>query len=75
MHGTRNVCHSITTRDTHKIDEGDTIYQTSEHCRTNDIVDNEKATLQALHTNALNRQEKNAVLDDSPPKSTTQKWT
>ena len=29
-----NVCHFITIRET---DEGDTIYQTSQHCRTNDV--------------------------------------
>ena len=50
-------------------DEGDTIHQTSKHCRAND--GQRKATLQALHTDAVDKavksHERNVVLDGRPP--------
>ena len=52
-------------------DERDTIYQTSKHCRANDGKNDRKATLQALHTDAVDKavksHDRNVVLDGPPP--------
>ena len=73
-----NVCHSITTRETpQETDEGDTIHQTSQQPMM--LANNRKATLQAIHSDAVNKAVKdhknNLVLDGLPHQSTTQKKT
>ena len=75
-----NVCHSITTRDTPKRRMKETLF--TRYCNTVEpmmLADNRKATLQAIHTDAVNKavkdQKKNIVLDDLPHQSTTQKKT
>ena len=66
-----NVCHSITTRETPKRRMKQTLF--TRHCNTVEpimLADNRKATLQAIHTDAVNKpvkdQEENVVLDDLP---------
>ena len=66
-----NVCHSITTRETPKKQMKETLF--ARHRNTVEpmmLVDNRKATLQAIHTDAVNKavkyQKKNIVLDDLP---------
>ena len=66
-----NVCHSITTRKTPKRRMKET--QFTRHRITVEpmmLADNRKATLQAIHTDAVNKavkdQKKNIVLDDLP---------
>ena len=59
-------------------DEGDTIHKTSKHGRANDGQNDRKATLQALHNDAVNKtiksHERNVVLDGRPPpKSSSEK--
>ena len=63
-----NVCHSITTRETHKRRMKETLY--TRHRNTVEpimLADNRKATLQAIHTDAVNKavkdQKNNIVLD------------
>ena len=65
------VCHSITTRETPKRQMKDTLF--TRHRNTVEpimLADNRKATLQAIHTDAVNKaskdQKKNVVLDDLP---------
>ena len=66
-----NVCHSITTRETPKRRMRETLY--TRHRNTVEpmmLADNRKATLQAIHTDAVNKAVKyhknNIVLDDLP---------
>ena len=66
-----NVCHSITTRETHKRRMKETLF--TSHCNNVQpmmLADNRKATLQEIHTDAvikaLKDQKKNIVLDDLP---------
>ena len=67
-----NVCHSITTRETPKRRMKETLF--TRHRNTVEpmmLADNRKATLQAIHTDAVNNnavkdQKKNIVLDDLP---------
>ena len=66
-----NVCHSITTRETPKRRMKATLF--TRHRNTVEammLADNRKATLQAIHTDAVNKavkdQKKNIVLDDLP---------
>ena len=66
-----NVCHSITTREIPKRQMKDTLFP--RHRNTVEsmlLADNRKATLQAIHTDAVNKavndQKKNIVLDDLP---------
>ena len=66
-----NVCHSITTRKTPKRRMKETLF--TRHRNTVEpmmLADNRKATLQAIHTDAVNKgvkdQKKNTVLDDLP---------
>ena len=66
-----NVCHSITTRGTPKRRIKETLF--TRHRNTVEpmmLADNRKATLQAIHTDAVNKavkdQKKNIVLDDLP---------
>ena len=66
-----NVCHSITTRETPKRRMKETLY--SRYRNTVEpmmLSDNRKATLQAIHTDAVNKADKdqnmNIVLDDLP---------
>ena len=62
-----NVSHSITTRNTSKRRMKETLF--TRHHNTVEpmmIAKDRKATLQAIHTNAVNNQEKNVVLDDRP---------
>ena len=66
-----NVCHSITTRKTSKRRMKETLF--TRHRNTVEpmmLADNRKATLQAIHTDAVNKavkdQKKNLVLDDLP---------
>ena len=66
-----NVCHSITTRETPKRRMKETLF--TRHRNTVEPImlsDNRKATLQANHTDAVNKaikdQKKNIVLDDLP---------
>ena len=66
-----NVCHSITTRETPKRRMTETLF--TKHRNTVEpmmLADNRKATLQAIHTDAVNKavndQKKNIVLDDLP---------
>ena len=65
------VCHSITTRETPKRRMRETLY--TRHRNTVEpmmLADNRKATLQAIHTDAVNKAVKyhknNIVLDDLP---------
>ena len=62
-----NVCHSITTRETPKVLMKKTHRNTVEPMM---LADNRKATLQAIHTDAVNKtvkdQKNNIVLDDLP---------
>ena len=67
----RNVCHSITTRETPKRRMKETLF--TRHCNTVKpmmLADNRKATLHAIHTDAVNKavkdQKNNIVLDDLP---------
>ena len=69
--GPGNVCHSITTRETPKRRMKETLF--TRHRNTVEpmmLADNGKATLQAIHTDAVNKavkdQKKNIVLDDLP---------
>ena len=64
----RNVCHSITTRETPKRRMKETLY--TRHRNTVEpmmLANNRKATLQAMHSDAVNKavkdQKKNIVLD------------
>ena len=66
-----NVCHSITTRETPKRRMKETLF--TRHRNTVEpmmLADNRKATLQAIHTDAVNKavrdQKNNIVLDDLP---------
>ena len=66
-----NVCHSITTRELPKRRMKETLF--TSHRNTVEPMmptDNRKATLQAIHTDAVNKtvndQKKNKVLDDLP---------
>ena len=66
-----NICHSITTRETPKRRMKETLF--TRHRNTVEpmmLVYNRKATLQAIHTDAVNKpvkdQKKNIVLDDLP---------
>ena len=66
-----NVCHSITTRETPKRRMKETLF--TRHRNTVEpmmFADNRKATLQAIHTDAVNKavkdQKNNIVLDDLP---------
>ena len=66
-----NVCHSITTRETSKKRIKETLF--TRHRNTVEpmiIADNRKASLQAIHTDAVNKavkdQRKNIVFDDFP---------
>ena len=66
-----NVCHSITTRETPKRWMKETLF--TRHRNTVEpmmLAPNRKATLQAIHTDAVNKavkdQKKNIVLDDLP---------
>ena len=66
-----NVCHSITTRETPKRRMKETLF--IRHGNTVEpmmLADNRKATLQEIHTDAVNKavkdQKKNIVLDDLP---------
>ena len=66
-----NVCHSITTRETPKRRMKETLF--TRHRNTVEpmmLADNRKATLHAIHTDAVNKavndQKKNIVLDDHP---------
>ena len=66
-----NVCHSITTRETPKRRMKETLF-TRNHNTVEPMMlaDKRKATLQAIHTDAVNKpvkdQKKNIVLDDLP---------
>ena len=67
-----NVNNPITTRDTPKRQMKETLF--TRHCSTVEpmmIAKDRKATLQAIHTKAVNQpvnsQRKNVVLDDRPP--------
>ena len=71
MPGTRNICHAITTRDNTKTQMTKTLF--TRHCNTVEpmmLVNDRKATFQALHADAVNMPGKsheiNVVLDDSP---------
>ena len=71
LSGTGNICHSITTRETPKRQMKETLF--TRHRNTVELMmlaDNRKATLQAIHTDAVNKavkdQKKNIVLDDLP---------
>ena len=73
-----NVCHSITTSETPKRQMKETLF--ARHLNTVEpmmFADNRKATLQAIHTdavsNAVNNQKKNIVLMIFLTQSTTQK--
>ena len=72
MHGTRK-CMSPHHKNSNprETDEGDTIHQTPRHCRANDGKPYRKATLQALHTNTVDKavkcHERNGMLDGRPP--------
>ena len=66
-----NVCHSITTRETPKRRMKETLF--TRHCNTVEpmlLANNRKATLQAIHSDAVNKavkdQKKNIVLDSLP---------
>ena len=66
-----NVCHSITTREPPKRRMKETLF--TRHRNTVEpmmLADNKKATLQAIHTDAVNKAVKdhknNIVLDDLP---------
>ena len=66
-----NVCHSITTRETPNRQMKETLF--TRHRNTVEpmmLADNRKATLQAIHTDAVNKavkdQKKNIVLDGLP---------
>ena len=66
-----NVCHSITIRETHNIRLKETLF--TRHRNTvepNMLADNRKETVQAIHTDAVNKtvkdQKNNIVLDDIP---------
>ena len=66
-----NVCNSITTRETPKIRMKETLF--TRHRNTVEpsmVADNRTATLQAIHTDAVNKavkdQKNNIVLDDLP---------
>ena len=66
-----NVCHSITTRETPKRRMKETLF--TRHRNTVEpmmLVNNRKATLQAIHSDAVNKdvkdQKKNIVLDGLP---------
>ena len=66
-----NVCHSITTRENPKRRMKETRF--TRHCNTVEpmrLADNRKATLQAIHTDAVNKavkdQKNNIVLDYLP---------
>ena len=67
-----NVCHSITTRATPKRQMKDTLYNRHRNTVEPIIVEKDKkATLQALHTDTVNKavksHERNVVLDGRPP--------
>ena len=75
-----NVCHSITTREPLKRRMKETLF--TRHRNTVEpmmLANNRKATLQAIHSDAVNKavkaQKNNIVLDDLPHQSTTQKKT
>ena len=61
---------SATTREIPKTDEGDTIHRHRNTVYPMMLVDNRKETLQAIHTDAVNKavnkQKNNIVLDDLP---------
>ena len=66
-----NVCHSITTRETTKRRMKETLF--TRHPNTVEpmmLVDNRKATLQAIHTDGVNKavkdQKKNIMSDGLP---------
>ena len=66
-----NVCHSITTRETPKRRMKETLF--TRYCNTVEpmmLADNRKATLQAIHTDTVNKavkdQKNNTVLDGLP---------
>ena len=75
-----NVCHAITTRETPKRRMKETLF--TRHRNTVEpmmLADNRKATLQAIHTDAVNKavkdQKKNIVSDDLPhPISDSEKY-
>ena len=72
MYGTRNVGHSITPRGTTKTQMKETL--STRHRNTVApimVAKDKKATLQALHTDAVNKtvksHKRNVVLDGRPP--------
>ena len=67
-----HVCHPITTRATHEIQMKRTLYTRHRNTVESMIIkNNRKATLQALHTDAVDKaiksHERNVVLDGWPP--------
>ena len=67
-----NVCHPITTRDTPERQMKETLYTTHQTTVEPMVAKNKrKATLQALHTDVVNKaaksHERNVVLDGRPP--------
>ena len=67
-----NVCHSITTMATSERQmKGENVRQTSNTVVSNMVKHDRKATLQALHTDAIDKavksHERNVVLDGWPP--------
>ena len=68
-----NVCRPITTMANPERQMKETLYarHRSKHCRSNDGQNDRKATLQALHTDAVDKavksHERNVVLDGRPP--------
>ena len=66
-----NLCHLITTKDTHERQIMESLYTTHRNTVEPRIVNNDrKATLQALHTDAVDKavksHENNVVLDGRP---------
>ena len=73
-----NVCHSITTRETPKRQIQQTLFTRNRNTvEPMMLANNRKATLQTIHSDAVNKavkdQKKNIVLDGLPHQSTTQK--
>ena len=67
-----NVCHSITTKATPERQMKETLYtRHRKHYRAKDGQNDRKATLQVLHTDAVDKavksHERNVVLDGWPP--------
>ena len=68
----RNACHFITTRATHKRQMKETLYTWHQNTVEPMMVEKDrKATLQTLHTDAVNKDvknhERNVALDGRPP--------